>query len=344
MRFTGHTDTFAEDRLPAPDRMPELRFELPELRYPQRLNAATSLLDARVAGREDARCLLAPGGVCWTYAELLAIANRIAGVLVDEMGLEPGNRVLLRAPNTPMLAACWYAVLKAGGIAVTTMPLYRANELRFMMEKAQVKHALCDVRLRADLESACSTYGGVRTLYFGEGVHPIESLEQRMRTKSAVFTNVETAAEDVAIIAFTSGTTGTPKAAMHYHRDSGRLLRRIRNARAAAAVERSLLRKPAAGVYVRARRHTALSGLRRRRDALARKGRPVRTARRNLDARRDHGLYRAGRVPRDGRASAGVRSLEPANVRLRGRDAAARRLGAVARADGHRDPRRDRQH
>ncbi|MFZ1019043.1 MAG: AMP-binding protein [Candidatus Cybelea sp.] len=219
MRFTGHTDTFAEERLPPRDEMPELRFELPELQYPQRLNAATNLLDARVAGREDERCLLAPGGVCWTYAELLAAANRIAGVLVDEMGLEPGNRVLLRAPNTPMLAACWYGVLKAGGIAVTTMPLYRANELRFMMEKAQVKHALCDVRLRADLEGACSTYGGVRTLYFGDGVHPIESLEQRMRTKSATFANVETAAEDVAIIAFTSGTTGTPKAAMHYHRD-----------------------------------------------------------------------------------------------------------------------------
>ncbi|HEY4433513.1 MAG TPA: AMP-binding protein, partial [Candidatus Cybelea sp.] len=107
MRFTGHTDTFAEDRLPPSAEMPELRFELPELRYPQFLNAATSLLDERVAGREDARCLLAPGGLSWSYAELLATANRIAGVLVDEMGLEPGNRVLLRAPNTPMLAACW---------------------------------------------------------------------------------------------------------------------------------------------------------------------------------------------------------------------------------------------
>jgi 2-aminobenzoate-CoA ligase len=199
--------------------MPELRFELPELQYPQHLNAATSLLDARVAGREDARCILAAGGVCWSYQELLAKANRIASVLVDEMGLEPGNRVLLRAPNTPMLAACWYAVLKAGGIAVTTMPLYRANELRFMMEKAQVKHALCDIRLRADFERACRSYGGVRTLYFGEDVHPIESLDHRMRAKSTGFTNVDTAADDVAIIAFTSGTTGTPKAAMHYHRD-----------------------------------------------------------------------------------------------------------------------------
>ncbi|HEX4013666.1 MAG TPA: AMP-binding protein [Candidatus Cybelea sp.] len=219
MRFTGHTDPFAEERLPPPGEMPELRFELPEFQYPRRLNAATSLLDERVAGRENARCILAPGGLHWSYAELLATANRIAGVLVDDLGLEPGNRVLLRAPNSPMLAACWYAVLKAGGIAVTTMPLYRANELRFMMEKAQVKHALCDVRLRADLESACRDYGGLRTLYFGEDVHPIESLEHRMRAKSEAFTNVETAAEDVAIIAFTSGTTGTPKAAMHFHRD-----------------------------------------------------------------------------------------------------------------------------
>ena len=181
MRFTGHTDTFAEDRLPAPDEMPELRFELPELQYPQRLNAATSLLDARVAGREDARCLLAPGGVCWTYAQLLATANRIAGVLVDEMGLEPGNRVLLRAPNTPMLAACWYAVLKAGGIAVTTMPLYRANELRFMMEKAQVKHALCDVHVRRgrpDNEARDASFSSVAHSLHGHPRRRIDDLPQ----------------------------------------------------------------------------------------------------------------------------------------------------------------------
>jgi 2-aminobenzoate-CoA ligase len=217
---TAHRDTFARDRLPPEAERPELLFALPELRYPEHLNAATQLLEEG-AGRGDAsaRCVVAPGGVCWTYGELRAAANRIANVLVDAVGLEPGNRVLLRAPNTPMLAACWLAVLKAGGIAVTTMPLYRAGELRFMMEKAQVKHALCDARLCEELQRACAGYGGLRTLYFDGEVTQAESLEASMSQASPHFNDVRTAAEDVAIVAFTSGTTGTPKATMHYHRD-----------------------------------------------------------------------------------------------------------------------------
>jgi 2-aminobenzoate-CoA ligase len=127
--------------------------------------------------------------------------------------------VLLFAPNSPMLAACWLAVLKAGGVAVTTIPLYRASELRFMMEKAQVKHALCDLRLREELDRACREYRGLRAFFFnGEAPSP-DSLETCMAKKAEHFETVVTAAEDVAIIAFTSGTTGTPKAAMHYHRD-----------------------------------------------------------------------------------------------------------------------------
>jgi 2-aminobenzoate-CoA ligase len=217
--LTAHIDRFAKERLPAPHELPELRFDLPALQYPQRLNAATYLLDRRVEqGSGDDRCIVAPEGTCWSYAQLRDAANRIAHVLVGELALEPGNRVLLRAPNSPMLAACWFAVLKAGGIAVTTIPLYRSSELRFMMEKAQVKHALCDARLRADLEQACSGYRGVRTLYFN-AASETESLEHLMDSQPPDFANVQTAAEDVAIIAFTSGTTGTPKAAMHYHRD-----------------------------------------------------------------------------------------------------------------------------
>ncbi|MBV8435706.1 MAG: benzoate-CoA ligase family protein [Candidatus Eremiobacteraeota bacterium] len=215
MKYTGHVDTFAEDRLPEPHLMPELRFALPELSYPERLNAASYLLDRHVAsGNGGRRCVLAPGAAAWTYAELQAAANRIARVLVDDLGVEPGNRVLLRAPNTPMLAACWFGALKAGAVAVTTMPLYRATELRHIMERAQVKHALCDVRLRDDLDAACAQFGGVRTACFGG-----DELDALMRGKSDAFDAVETAAEDVALIAFTSGTTGEPKAAMHYHRD-----------------------------------------------------------------------------------------------------------------------------
>lgn len=220
MRATRHRDTFAEERLPARAEMPELIFDGLDVSYPARINAAAYFLDRQVersGGGE--RCIVLPAGGAWSYAELLGTANRIAHVLVDELAVEPGNRVLLRAPNTPMLAACWFAVLKAGAIAVTTMPLYRAGELRFMMEKAQIKHALCDVRLRDELDRACVEYGGVRIACFNGGDADPESLESRMQSKSDDFVNADTAAEDVAIIGFTSGTTGTPKATMHYHRD-----------------------------------------------------------------------------------------------------------------------------
>lgn len=215
----AHVDTFARDRLPAPNEMPDFRFDLPELHYPARLNAAAVLLDARVAaGDGSRRCILGSDGVTWTYEDLYDGANRIAGVLVREMGVRPGNRVLLRAPNTPMLAACWFAVLKAGAIAVTTMPLYRATELRVIIEKAQIEHAICDARLREELDAAAQTRA-VRALYFGGGTTDSDSLEAHMEPQSTDFTNVETAADDVALIAFTSGTTGTPKATMHFHRD-----------------------------------------------------------------------------------------------------------------------------
>jgi 2-aminobenzoate-CoA ligase len=217
MRATGHADTFAEDRLPPAELMPELRFDLPELHYPAMLNAVEYLLDRHVErGEGERRCIVAPGGARWTYAQLQHAANQVARVLREDVAFEPGNRVLLRAPNTPMLAACWFGVLKAGGVAVTTMPLYRATELRFMMGKAQVKHALCDVRLRDELAAACEGFGGVTTLHFGSSDC---ELETRMHRKPAHFENIATSAEDVAIVAFTSGTTGEPKAAMHYHRD-----------------------------------------------------------------------------------------------------------------------------
>jgi 2-aminobenzoate-CoA ligase len=214
-RKTGYLDGFAQDRLPLPEAMPELLFEPAGLSYPEWLNAASYLLDRHVAaGDGGRRCVIGGDGTVWSYGELLAKANRIANVLVTDLGIVAGNRVLIRAPNAPMLAACWFGALKAGAICVTTMPLYRAAELRFIMEKAQVKHALCDARLRDELDEACAHVLGVRVCTFGDG-----DLEARMERASDEFENVVTAAEDVALIAFTSGTTGTPKAAMHFHRD-----------------------------------------------------------------------------------------------------------------------------
>jgi 2-aminobenzoate-CoA ligase len=218
MRVTAHADAFAAERLPSIEQMPELHFG--DLRYPERINAATHLLDRQIeAGVGDRRCVLAPNGEVWSYARFFAAVNQIAHALVDDLGVETGNRVLLRGTNTPMLAACWFAVLKAGGIAVTTMPLYRSSELKFMLEKAQVKHALCDVRLRDELDRACEHHKEMRALHFNDATPGNESLEGLMRSKPQGFDTVATGAEDIAIIAFTSGTTGTPKAAMHYHRD-----------------------------------------------------------------------------------------------------------------------------
>jgi len=219
MTYTAHLDTFARDNLPPREQWPEFLFELPELQYPQRLNCATALLDAAVErGWGERTAVMAPDGLRWTYADLLAHANRIARVLIEDCGLVPGNRVLLRAPNNPLHAACWFAVMKAGGIAVGTMPLLRAKELTDVITKAQVSHALCDARLAEELDAArpeCPTLTTV--LLFGSG-QP-EGLDARAAAKPPTFANVDTAAEDTALIAFTSGTTGKPKGTMHFHRD-----------------------------------------------------------------------------------------------------------------------------
>jgi 2-aminobenzoate-CoA ligase len=213
---SAHVDGFARERLPPRALWPQLRFDLPELGYAERLNCAAALLDRQVAAGRGGRIALRSPEGAWTYAELLARVNRIARVLVDDLALVPGNRVLLHGANAPMLAACWLAVVKAGGIAVTSMPLLRAKELGAMIDRAQVSHALCDAALAFELELArthCPSLGHV--LYFhGEG-----GLEARMRLASPEFAAVDTWAEDICIIAFTSGTTGAPKGTMHFHRD-----------------------------------------------------------------------------------------------------------------------------
>jgi 2-aminobenzoate-CoA ligase len=211
-------DTFARDHLPPADQQPEFLFTLPALQFPAQLNCATELLDRRITEGQGDRVCLRATGVTWTFAELQRQANRVANVLVHEMGLVSGNRVLLRAPNNPMMVAAWFGVIKAGGIAVATMPLLRAGELQKVIDRAQVTHALCDASLAADLDTAIAQSAHpVSVKRFNTPAHG--SLDDAMTRVSGEFTNVDTAADDTCIIAFTSGTTGQPKGTMHFHRD-----------------------------------------------------------------------------------------------------------------------------
>jgi 2-aminobenzoate-CoA ligase len=215
---SAHVDTFTRDHLPATDQLPEFIFDLPELKFSEQLNCADELMDWWVREGEGHRpCILAPG-VAWTYADLQERANRIANVLAGEMGVVPGNRVLLRAANNPMLAACWFAVMKVGAVAVASMPLLRAKELVQIIDKAQVTHALCDAALAEELQGAAQTCSQVRQIQYFNDSEP-GGLESAMARQSPQFTNVQTAAEDTCILAFTSGTTGLPKATIHNHRD-----------------------------------------------------------------------------------------------------------------------------
>jgi 2-aminobenzoate-CoA ligase len=218
MPRSAHLDTFARDRLPPRDQQPEFIFELPELQFPERLNCASELLDRWVTHGHGDRPCVRGGGVQWTYAQLQAQANRIARVLVEDMGLVPGNRVLLRGANQPMLAACWFGVVKAGGIAVGSMPLLRAKELTQIVQKAEVSHALCDARLAGELDAAREACPTLKRVLHYHSDAP-DGLEARLAGKSAQFDNVDTAADDTCLIAFTSGTTGQPKGTMHFHRD-----------------------------------------------------------------------------------------------------------------------------
>lgn len=220
MTYTAHIDTFAADNLPPAELQPDYLFELPELQFPERLNCAAELLDRHVQeGRGDRLCVQADG-VRWTYAELQEKANRIAHVLTRDMGLVPGNRVLLCGPNNPMLVASWFGVVKAGGIAVAAMPLLRAKELSTIVDIAGVGHALCDDALRAEVLGAQQKSPVLKSVrFFNARVEDAGTLEALMAQASPHFDAVDTAATDTCLLGFTSGTTGVPKATMHFHRD-----------------------------------------------------------------------------------------------------------------------------
>jgi 2-aminobenzoate-CoA ligase len=211
-----YPDSFARDHLPPAELWPQ--FEgLDALGYPKRFNAAVELIDRQVEAGFGARPAIRTPAVTWTYDELLDKANRIAAVLRDDLGLVPGNRVLLRSANNAMMAAAWLGVLKAGGIAVATMPLLRAAELSYMLGKGQVQFALCDARLAEELDKAAPSAPGLKIVHFHTDA--ADGLEARMARKSGAFDNVIPSHDDVSLIAFTSGTTGPSKGTVHFHRD-----------------------------------------------------------------------------------------------------------------------------
>jgi 2-aminobenzoate-CoA ligase len=224
---TAHTDSFARDHLPPRELWPELRYDtLPELAaYPPRLNCAAELLDRAVAEGHGERTVFHVPGGRWTYRELLETSNRIARVLVEDLGVVPGARVLIRGPNNPMTAACWFAVLKAGGVVVCTMPLLRAREIAYTADRARITLALTDARIAAECDAGMRATAdgaprpGARVVRFGAGAHEPGTLEAMMADKPPAFDSCDTAADDVALIAFTSGTTGRGKGTMHFHRD-----------------------------------------------------------------------------------------------------------------------------
>jgi len=219
MTRSGHLDSFTRDHLPLQEEMPEFRFAQADLNYPERLNCVAELLDRWVAaGKGDQPCLVTPSETL-TYASLQERVNRMANVLTRDLGLVTGNRVLLRGPNNAMMAAAWLAVIKAGGVTVATMPLLRARELAYPIRKAKIALALCDARLGEDLEKAKEQSTDLeRIVYWGSD--RADDLTRLMSKPGYEhFGAAETAANDVCLIAFTSGTTGEPKGTMHFHRD-----------------------------------------------------------------------------------------------------------------------------
>jgi 2-aminobenzoate-CoA ligase len=210
---SAHRDSFARDNLPPREQWPVFLLDRPEFRYPARLNCAAELLDRNVErGRGDHPALVTPAETL-TYRELAERVNRIANVLTTQLDCVPGNRVLLRSANNAWMVAAYFAVLKAGGVVVATMPLLRAKELGQMLRKARISHALCDARLAEELRKADAPELK-HLVTWGDG-----RLEAMCDIACGEFTACDTAADDVCLIGFTSGSTGEPKGTMHFHRD-----------------------------------------------------------------------------------------------------------------------------
>lgn len=215
---SGHEDSFTRDNLPHPEAWPQI--DLSHFDYPDYLNAAAELTDRMVERGFGDHIALVGHGRARTYKELADWTSRLAHALVEDYGVRPGNRVLIRSANNPAMVAAWLAATKAGAVVVNTMPMLRASELSKIIDKAQISHALCDTRLMDDLIAAAKDSDYLDTVvgFDGTASHDAE-LDRSALTKSVKFTPARTGRDDVALLGFTSGTTGAPKATMHFHRD-----------------------------------------------------------------------------------------------------------------------------
>ena len=210
-------DSFAKDNLPPQSQWPDF-INIDKLGYPDKLNFAVELVDRAIEkGWGDKPCILSET-THWTYKDLFEKVNQIANVLVNTMGLRSGERVLLRSANNPMMAATYLAVAKAGGIIVATMPLFRAKELNYIVEKVQVRLAFCDVKLKEEMDLCLEDCNGLEQVLYWSA-NPTGELETLMAQESTNFQAVDTAADDTCLVAFTSGTSGKAKGTMHFHRD-----------------------------------------------------------------------------------------------------------------------------
>ena len=215
---TGHVDSFARDNLPPAGQWPDLRVE--GFDYPDWLNAGVELSDRMVERGFGDHVALIGNGRSRTYKEMTDWSNRIAHALVEDYGVKPGNRVLIRSANNPAMVACWLAATKAGAVVVNTMPMLRAGELGKIVDKAQITHALCDTRLMEELVACQKGSAFLKTVVGFDGTANHDAELDRIALKKPVkFTPPPTGRDDVALLGFTSGTTGEPKATMHFHRD-----------------------------------------------------------------------------------------------------------------------------